>query len=100
MTNAKFQQQLEEMYNKYSFISKTRIKTLNELVYVLRMNGRLTGINWQLNIEKENGCTCIPGVMDSFIPVRDLAKGVTSVEFDEEIYNDFGIHLLLIETED
>lgn len=100
MNNKKFQKMLEEMYGKYSFISKTRIKTLNELVYVLRMNGRLTGVNWQLNIENENGCTCIPGVMDSFIPVRDLAKGVVSVEFDEETYNEFGIHLLMVEVED
>ena len=96
MNNAKFQQQLEEMYNKYNFIAKHTQKTLNELVYVLRRSGE----NYQLNVEHGNTCSCIPCVIDCFIPVKTLAQKVVSVEFDEETYNDFGIKLLLIETED
>lgn len=96
MNNAKFQQQLEDMYNKYSFIAKHTKKTLNELVYVLRMSGE----NYQVNIEDGERFMCIPGVIDSFIPVRTLAEKVVKVEFDEETYNEFGIKLLIIETED
>jgi hypothetical protein len=96
VNNAKFQQQLEEMYNKYSFIAKHTQKTLNELVYVLRMSGE----NYQLNVEHNGSFFAIPGVIDCFIPVKTLAQKVVNVEFDEETYSDFGIKLLLIEMED
>ena len=100
MTNAKFQQMLQDTYKKSSFLNNRTQKTVNELVYALRMDGMLTGINWQINIETQNGCTCIPGVMDSFIPVKNLAQKVVSVEFDEETYEDFGVYLVLLEVED
>lgn len=96
MNNMEFQKKLEAMYAKYSFIAKHAQKTLNELVYVLRMSGE----NYQLNIEDGERFMCIPGVIDSFIPVRTLATKIVKVEFDEEAYNEFGIKLLLIETED
>ena len=99
MTNAEFQVKLEEMYGKHSLISKRKQKTMNELVYTLRMSGE----NYQLTVterSKPNSFGCIPGVIDTFIPVKDLAKKVVSVEFDEETYNDFGIKLLLVEVED
>ena len=98
MTNERFQKELEEMYNKHSLIKKSKQKTLNELVYVLRM----TGINYQMTITRDdvpNGCVCIPGVIDTFITVKDLAQKVVSVEFDEETYEEYGINLLLVEVE-
>ena len=99
MTNKEFQIQLDEMYNKYSMIRNRKQKILNELVYVLRM----TGEDYQLTVTEDgipNGCSCIPGVQDVYIPVKDLTKKVVSVEFDEETYNDFGIKLLLVKVED
>ena len=99
MTNKEFQKQLEEMYGKYSLIKNRKQKTLNELVYVLRMSGE----NWQLNTQRDdipNGFVCIPGVQDTFIPVKDLAQKVVSVEFDEETWEEFGIKLLLVKVED
>ena len=98
MTNAEFQVKLEEMYAKYPMIAKREQKTLNELVYVLRMSGE----NYQLNTFNENSpnsCGCIPGVQDTFIPVRDLAKKVVSVEFDEETWEEMGIKLLLVDVD-
>lgn len=98
MTNAEFQVQLEEMYQKFPIIAKREQKTLNELVYTLRMSGE----NYQLNTFDRNSpysWGCIPGVQDTFIPVRDLAKKVVDVEFDEETYNDMGIKLLLVNVE-
>lgn len=99
MTNAEFQVKLEEMYAKFPIIAKRKQKTLNELVYVLRMSGE----DYQLNtFDKSEPCAwgCIPGVQETFIPVRDLAKKVVSVEFDEETYEEMGIKLLLVNVED
>lgn len=98
MTNKEFQIELDNMYNKYSMIRNRKQKTVNELVFVLRM----TGENYQLDLTDKanpNSCVCIPGVIDCFIPVKDLAKKVVNVEFDEETYNEFGIKLLLVEVE-
>jgi hypothetical protein len=99
MNNKEFQVKLKNIYADFPYIAKRKQKTLNELVYVLRM----TGEDYQLNTtEKNNPGTfgCIPGVQDVFIPVRDLAKKVVSVEFDDETYEEMGIQLLLVELED
>lgn len=99
MNNKEFQKELEAMYNQHSLIRNRPQKTVNELVYVLRMSGE----NYQMTITEAsipNGCSCIHGVIDTFIPVKTLAKKVVSVEFDEETYDDFGIKLLLVEVED
>lgn len=99
MTNAEFQVELEKMYQEHSIIAKRTQKTLNEFVYTLRMSGE----NYQLNIFYANSphsWGVIPGVQDTFIPVRDLAKKVISVEFDEETYEEMGIKLLLVNVED
>lgn len=95
MTNKEFQIQLEAMYQRFPIIGKRKQKTLNELVYVLRMSGE----DYQLNtFDKSEPCSwgCIPGVQETFIPVRDLAKNVVSVEFDEETYEEMGIKLLMV----
>jgi hypothetical protein len=99
MTNAEFQAKLEEMYAEFPIIAKRKQKTLNELVYTLRMSGE----NYQLNTFDRNSpysWGCIPGVQDTFIPVKDLAKKVVDVEFDEETYEEMGIKLLLVNVED
>ncbi len=99
MTKKEFQIQLQEMYNAHRATRHNRQKTFNELVYALRMSGT----NYQLTVtekSKPNGCVCIPGVIDVFIPVKDLAKKVVSVEFDEETFEDCGIELLLVEVDD
>lgn len=98
MTNAEFQVELEKMYQEHPIIAKRKQKTLNELVYTLRMSGE----NYQLNTfdrDSPYSWGCIPGVQDTFIPVKDLAKKVVNVEFDEETYNDMGIKLLLVNVE-
>ena len=98
MTNAKFQVELEKMYAEHSVIAKRKQKTVNELVYTLRMSGE----NYQLNLVDKSEVgrfVCIPGVQDTFIPVKDLAKKVVSVEFDEETYEDMKIKLLIVEVE-
>lgn len=99
MTDQEFQKKLEQMYGKYSFISKSKQKTFNELVYVLRMSEE----NWQINTTCDavpNGFSCYPGVKDVFIPAKALAQKVVSVEFDEETWEEHGVRLLLVKVED
>lgn len=95
MTNADFQVKLKEMYAEFPMIAKRKQKTLNELVYVLRMSGEEYQIN-TYNENEPNSCTCIPDLKETFIPVKSLAQKVVSVEFDEETYEEMGIQLLLI----
>ena len=99
MTNAEFQLRLEEMYAEFPMIWPRSKKTLNELVYVLRRSGEDYQIN-TYNKNNRNSCGCIPGVQETFSPVRDLAKKVVDVEFDEETYEEMGIKLLLVNVED
>lgn len=99
MNNAEFQVELKKMYAKFPYIEKRKQKTLNELIYVLRMSGE----DYQLNTTDRNNpgtFGCIPGVQECFIPVRDLAKQVVSVEFDEETWEEMGIKLLMVKLED
>lgn len=99
MTNKEFQAKLEEMYEEFHYIAKRKQKTLNELVYVLRMSGEDYQIN-TYNENEPNACTCIPDLKETFIPVKSLAQTVVSVEFDEETYEEMGIQLLLIKVKD
>lgn len=99
MTNAEFQVKLEEMYSHYTHIAKRKQKTLNELVYVLRMSADEYQLN-TIDKSKPNRFVCIPGVKTTFIPVRDLAQKVVSVEFDEETWEEMGIALLIVTVED
>ena len=98
MTNKEFQVKLKNIYADFPHIAKSKQKTLNELVYVLRM----TGEDYQLNTfdeSKPNSWGVIPGIQETFIPVKDLAKKVVSVEFDEETYEEMGIKLLMVTLE-
>lgn len=86
MTNAEFQKKLEEMYTSHFFITKDRNKTFNELVWTLRQDD----VDYNINIhpyEDDMGFVCIPSVKECFIPVKELAKHVSKVEFDE-YFND------------
>ena len=97
MTNADFQIKLQEMYNKYSVIKLSKQKSLNELVYVLRMSDDDYQINL-LSQKDPNSWGMIPSVKETFIPSRDLAKKIVTVTLDEEVFNEYGIYLLEVVT--
>ena len=99
MTNAEFQKELKRLYSEHPMIAKRKQKTFNELVYVLRMSGE----DYQINtIDKSHpGTFCgIPGVQETFIPVKSLAQKVLKVELDEETYEEMGIKLLIVTVKD
>ena len=95
MTNAEFLTKLNAMFAEYPMLAKNKANTLNELVYVLRMQDEEYQINTE-DVAKKNGFGCIPSVKETFVPVRCLKQKVVSVEFDEETYNEMGINLLLV----
>ena len=75
MTNAEFQTKLDVMFAKHPMLEKSNPKSLNELVYVLRVEG---DVDYQVIT---NTGKCIPSVRETFIPVTWLAKKVTSIEY-------------------
>lgn len=93
MTNLEFRKKLEAIYNEYPIIAKSEMKSVNELAYVLRMSNE----DYCLNII--DGCgafLCIPSVKETFIPTHILAQKVEEIEFDEEIYEEDGVNLLIV----
>lgn len=77
MTKNEFFIKLNEILKKHPMISKSNPMSLNELVYILRMEEE----DWSIS-DNEGGC--IPSVKETFIPTRLLAKKIKSVEWDEE----------------
>lgn len=77
MTNAEFQTKLEAMYAKHPIIARSNPKSLNELMYVLRMEG-----DRDYSISDNEG-GCIPSVRETFVPTRTLAKKVVAIEYEE-----------------
>lgn len=77
MTNTEFMKKLDEMYAKHPMIARSNPKSLNELIYVLRMEG---GRDYSIST---NDGGCIPSVRETFVPSRDLAKKVMSIEWEE-----------------
>lgn len=84
MTNAEFQAKLKEMYAKHPMIAISKTKSLNELMYVLRMEG-----DRDYSISTNDG-SCIPSVRETFVPSRDLAKKVISIEWEEFEDEEYG----------
>lgn len=94
MTNAEFQAKLEAMYAKHPMIARSNPKSLNELMYVLRMEG-----DRDYSISTNDG-GCIPSVRETFVPSKDLAKKVVSIEweeFEDEEYGTIGAIIVDLE---
>lgn len=77
MTNAEFQMKLNEMFAKHPMLARSNPKSLNELMYVLRMEG-----DRDYSISDNEG-GCIPSVRETFVPTRTLARKVVSIAYEE-----------------
>jgi hypothetical protein len=94
MTNVEFMTKLEAMYAKHPIIARSNHKSLNELMYVLRMEG-----DRDYSISDNEG-GCIPSVRETFVPTRTLAKKVVSIEweeFEDEEYGTYGAIIVDLE---
>jgi hypothetical protein len=95
MTNAEFMTKLDAMYAKHPMIARSNPKSLNELMYVLRMEG-----DRDYSISTNDGM-CIPSVRETFVPSRDLAKKVVSIEWEEFEDEECGsIGAIIVDLED
>lgn len=81
MTNHEFMTWLENEYAKHFLIAKSKIKSVNELLYTIRMSDK----DFCINLIVENGIfICIPSAKESFVPVSYLEKKIKSIEYDTE----------------
>lgn len=86
MTKADFFNRLNAMIAECPIIAKSKRKTVNELLYVLRMDKEN---DYNISIKDttaNNQWTCIPSVKECFVPIRTLSKHIKSVEFDDGDY--------------
>jgi hypothetical protein len=90
MTNLEFQEKLKAMYAKHPMIAISKVKTLNELMYVLRMEG-----DQDYSISDNEG-GCIPSVRETFVPTRTLARKVVSIEWEESEDEEYGTYGAII----
>lgn len=90
MTNVEFMAKLDEMYAKHPMIARSNPKSLNELMYVLRMEG-----DRDYSISTNDG-GCIPSVRETFVPTRDLAKKIVSIEWEEFLDEEYGTYGAII----
>jgi hypothetical protein len=92
MTNAEFQQHLQNIYDSHDVIGKSAQKTVNELFYMLRQDKTVTDYN--VNLLHENGsCICVPSVKETFVTIGSLKMHVSKVECEEEDYGFDGLCL-------
>jgi hypothetical protein len=95
MTNAEFMAKLDAMYAKHPMIARSNPKSLNELIYVLRMEG-----DRDYSISTNDGM-CIPSVRETFVPSRDLAKKIVSIEWEEFADEEYGTYgAIIVDLED
>lgn len=90
MTRNEFFTKLNEMLKKYPLIAKNNPISLNELVYILRMDDEDYCIS-------DNLGGCIPSVKETFIPTKLLAKKIKSVEWDEEANEESDTNVIFVE---
>lgn len=83
MTNVEFQERLRQMYAENPMIARSKKKTVNEVLYLLRMDKEN---DYNVNLVEDKVWSCIPSVKECFIPVKTLAKHVKSIECDETDY--------------
>jgi len=83
MTNNEFQIKLNNMFAKHPEIARSSPKSLNELMYVLRME---SDVDYCINLI-DDVSICIPSVKETFVSSKTLARKILSIEYEEIKYN-------------
>lgn len=81
MTKIDFENRLNALYDEHPIIKISTVKTFNELTYVLRMDQSSVDYNIA-TVDTDGSYGFIVSVKECFIPTRDLAKHVKSIEFE------------------
>ena len=83
MTKQEWKNKLEQIYKEHPMIARSKKKTVNEVLYMLRMDKEN---DYNINLIEDGIWSCIPSVKETFVSVRTLAKYVKSIEIDEHDY--------------
>ena len=83
MTNAEFQKHFKEVRDSYNLIGKGDKLTVNELLYMLRMDQDVPDYNVNL-IDEAGRLFCICSVNQCFVPTKSLVWYVKEIELDED----------------
>ena len=84
MTDVEFQEKLKRMYAENPLIARSKKKTVNEILYLLRMDKEN---DYNVSVAEDGAWSCIPSVKECFVPVKTLARHVKSIECDDEDVN-------------
>jgi hypothetical protein len=87
MTRNEFFQTFNKMMDKHPMIKASKQLTVNELVYVLRIEGET---DFCINTNSGNEFGCIPSVRETFVPTKTLAKKITSIDWEQYDECEFG----------
>ena len=87
MTRNEFFSRVNNLFEEHPMIAKSKRKTLNEFLYVLRMDKEYDYCVSLTDTSNEHTWTCIPSAKECFVPVRDLKKHVKSIDFDTMEHN-------------
>ena len=84
MTNVEFQAKLQQMYAENPMIARSKKKTVNEILYLLRMD---KDNDYNVSVMEDGAWSCIPSVKECFVGVKTLARHVKSIVCDDEEEN-------------
>lgn len=90
MTRNEFFTKLNEMLKKYPLIAKSNPISLNELVYMLRMDDEDYCIS-------DNVGGCIPSVKETFVPTKWLVKKIKAIDWDEDANNESDTNVVYVD---
>ena len=90
MTRGEFFTKLNEMLKKYPLIAKSNPISLNELVYMLRMDDEDYCIS-------DNVGGCIPSVKETFVPTKWLVKKIKAIDWDEDANNESDTNVVYVD---
>lgn len=95
MTNAEFHVKLNAMFKEHLPISG-KVKTINELIFVLRHDNEVEDYN--LNINSKSLGFSFGMLKESFFPTRHLALKIQSIEYEEDELGESPYPLLMVKT--
>ena len=85
MTKNELFSKLNGIIKKHPMIARSKVLSVNELVYMLRFEDEEYNINL---IDKNGNWSCIPSARETFISSKTLALKIASIDFDIEGCND------------
>lgn len=95
MTNNEFQVKLDKMFKEHLPIAG-KVKTINELIFVMRHDNEVEDYN--LNINSKSLGFSFGMLKESFFPTRHLALKIKSIEYEEDELGESPFPLLMVTT--